>query len=80
MDSALDNTRIIVYNGTNTQTFPAYNVSEENKYSAGDEISAAYPMRRGWRIGSMQSRKVYLNRHNNLLSLEEHIYELVDVK
>ncbi len=28
----------------------------------------------------MQSRKVYLNRHNNLLSLEEHIYELVDVK
>ncbi len=28
----------------------------------------------------MQSRRVYINPHNNLLSLEEKIYELVDVK
>ncbi len=28
----------------------------------------------------MENRKVYLNPHNNLLSLEEHMYELVDVK
>ena len=28
----------------------------------------------------MQNRKVYINPHNNLLSLEERIYELVDVK
>ena len=28
----------------------------------------------------MQMRKVYINPHNNLLSLEEKIYELVDVK
>lgn len=27
----------------------------------------------------MENRKVYMNHHNNLLSLEEHIYELVDV-
>ena len=28
----------------------------------------------------MENRKVYRNPHNNLLSLEEHMYELVDVK
>lgn len=28
----------------------------------------------------MENRKVYMNPHNNLLSLEEHMYELVDVK
>ncbi len=28
----------------------------------------------------MQNRRVYINPHNNLLSLEEHMYELVDVK
>ena len=28
----------------------------------------------------MENRRVYRNPHNNLLSLEEHMYELVDVK
>ena len=28
----------------------------------------------------MEDRKVYLDRHSNLLQLEEHMYPLVDVK
>ena len=27
----------------------------------------------------MENRKVYVDPHNNLLKLEEHMYELVDV-
>ena len=29
---------------------------------------------------SMENRKVYLDKHTNLLQLEEHMYPLVDVK
>ena len=27
----------------------------------------------------MENRKVFMNQHNNLLELEEHMYQLVDV-
>ena len=28
----------------------------------------------------MENRKVFMNQHNNLLELEEHMYQLVDVE
>ena len=36
-----------------------------------------YTKRKG--VYKMDNRKVYMNHHNNLLQLEEHMYPLVDV-